>query len=155
MADNIEIRRLRPGDGEYVAAHMRACDREEIMCLGFIRPLPAIRMTLAHNVAAWTGLKNGEIGCIFGINRKTLTSDVGVPWLLGTPVMETVPTRFLKESVEYYKRMERAFPQMENFVLCDNTKAVNWLKWLGFKMHEPFNTLIPGKMAMRFTRGMD
>ena len=153
VAHNVEIRRYQDGDGQAVAKNMRDADRREIMYLTLLRPWPAVRMTVAHAEGCWTGLADGEIGCIFGINRKTVISDIGVPWLLGTPVMDTVPTRFLRESREYYARMERAFPKMENWVMAENTKAVQWLSWLGFDMGEPIPMGIGGKEYIRFTKG--
>jgi len=152
-ARKVEVRRYIDGDGDYVAKNMREADKEEIMYLTLMRPAPAIRMTVSHAVGLWTGLVDGEIACIFGINRKTLTSDIGVPWLLGTPLMNEVPFAFLRGSLGYYKRMEKAFPQMENYVMADHKHAVSWLSWLGFDMGEPMPIGVGGREYIRFTKG--
>lgn len=150
----VEIRRYQNGDGEYVAKNIRDHDREEILYLTLMRPGPAIRMTVAHAVGIWTATVDGEIACIFGINRKTAVSDIGVPWLLGTPVVDTLPMTFLRGSVGYYKRMEKAFPKMENVVMADHKQAVSWLSWLGFDMGEPMPIGVDGRKYIRFTKGL-
>lgn len=151
---DIEIRRYQDGDGRYVADNIRECDRKEIVHLALMRPWPAIRVTVAHAVGAWTGLSNGEIGVIFGINRKTHFSEIGVPWLLGTPLLDRHSVRMLRESRHYFERMERAFPKMENWVMAENRKSVQWLSWLGFDMSEPMPIGVGGKEFIRFSKGL-
>jgi hypothetical protein len=150
----IEVRRYQDGDGQHVARNMRDDDKREIAYFAMLRPWPAVRMTIAHAEAAWAGTRDGEVGCIFGINRKGVFSDIGVPWLLGTPLLDLHSKRLLKESRVYYERMERAFPKMENWVLAENKRSVQWLSWLGFDMHEPTPIGPAGKEFIRFTKGL-
>lgn len=151
---DIEIRRYRDGDGQYVAQNIREADRREIAYFAMLRPWPAIRMTIAHAEACWTGTRDGEVGCIFGINRKGVFSDIGVPWMLGTPLVDRNSSRLMRESRVYYERMERAFPKMENWVMAENRQSVRWLSWLGFDMGEPMPIGVGGKEFIRFTKGL-
>ena len=138
MADRkIEIVDYKPEHGEYIAANIRQIDRKEIYYFGTLQPLPAIRMTAANAVAAWTVLVDDVPAMMFGINRRSHLSQVGVPWLLATDEVEKHPMRFAYASKVYFDRMVRAFPKMENHVLAENKVTIRWLKWLGFDMEEP------------------
>lgn len=138
MADHkIEIVDYLPEHGEYIARHLRQIDRKEIYYYGTLQPLPAIKLTTAFAVAAWTGLLDGVPAVIFGINRRTQLSSVSVPWMLATDAVNAHPMAVAYASKVYFERMERAFPKMENYVLAENKTTIRWLKWLGFDMEEP------------------
>ena len=157
MADKlrIEIVDLLPEHAEFVAANIRQVDRKEIYYYGTLQPLPAIRMTTAFAVASWTALIDDVPVAIFGINRRSVLSQVGVPWLLATDGIAQAPMAVAHESKKYFERMERAFPKMENRVLAENKVTIRWLKWLGFDMEEPAPFGVFGAHYRRFGKGLD
>lgn len=150
----IEIVDYLPEHGEYVAAHIREADAREIYYLACISPATAIRVTAAFALAAWTALVDGKPAVIFGINRQAMVSDVGVPWMLATPVMEKHRYRFLREAKHYFERMDRAFERMENHVWSGNLKSIWWLTWLGFTIEEPKPYGPFGAPFLRFGKGL-
>jgi len=129
-------------------------DRKEIYYLCTLDPLPAIQTSVAHAVAAFTGVVDGEIACIFGVTRRSRLSAVGVPWLLGTDALDAAPATFMRHSRVYFERMQQAFPLMENYVLAENTKTVKWLRWLGFEMEPPAPYGAFGEPFIRFGKGL-
>jgi hypothetical protein len=151
----ITVDHYTEADGRHVAANMRDMDRKEIYYLAAIDPWRAIDMTAARAVAAWSGKVDGEVACVFGITRRSMISSVGVPWLLATPLVERYPMTIARGSREYFDRMARAFPLMENHVLEENKMAVLWLKWLGFDMEEPRPHGAFGAPFIRFGKGLD
>lgn len=153
MADRLQIDRYKPSDGDALAAAIRDIDRKEIYLIAMIDPLPAIRATAANAMAAWTAHYDGKLACIFGVNRQNALSDVGVPWLLGTPEIDNMPVSFLRASRVYYDRYCQVFPQMENWILAENKISAGWLSWLGFDMDQPKAFGIFGAPFIRFTKG--
>jgi hypothetical protein len=144
---------MRPRDALYVAANLRMADRREIEAFALLTPERAMEVTAAGAVAAFTGRYRGQVACVFGVNRKHATSPVGVPWLLGTPLVEKAGPAFLWRSRRYVDAMVERFPNMENWVHADNRAAIDWLRWLGFAMEEPKPFGVLGEPFIRFTMG--
>lgn len=135
-ATDVRIVPYEPAHGEHVAADMRLSDRREIYYLATLRPLPAIRATVAMSDHATTALIDGEPVLIWGMARRTFLSDVGVPWLLGTPKADLHQYRFGRRSRDFFRDMASHYPIMENYALAENGRTLRWLKWLGFDMEE-------------------
>lgn len=155
MANKVEIVRYEDGHGAAVADRMRLCDRKEIYYLAMLTAPRAVALTAGISVGRWTGLVDGVPACIFGVARRSLISPVGVPWLLATDLMDTVPRIVAKESRTYFKRIQAAFPVLENHVLAENVQTVRWLRWLGFDMEEPAPYGAFGAPFIRFGKGLD
>ena len=151
----IEIVPYEEAHGLYISRHMRLSDRREIWALAALRPLPAIEITMASAVSAYTALVDGVPALMWGVARRTFISDVGVPFLLGTDVADEHQFRFGKESKKYFTVMTEEFPVMENFALATNTKTLRWLKWLGFDIEEPKQMGLFNCQFVRFGRGLE
>jgi hypothetical protein len=134
----VEIRKYEPGDEVNVVRHMRLSDRREIYYLAALTPTTV----------------DGVPEMLFGICRRSQLSDVGVPWLLGTDVVDRHQFAF-RRSREYFRRFERAFPVMENHALAENFITLRWLQWLGFDMSEPQPYGVFGVPFVRFGRRLE
>lgn len=154
-AVNVEIAPYEAWHGDHIAANMRPSDRKEIYYLAALKPAAAIKATAAMTVFAKTALVNGEPCVIWGLARRTFLSDVGVPWLLGTPLAERYQFRFGRATRTYYEEMASHFPIMENYALAENRKTLRWLKWLGFDMDEPQPYGAFGAPFVRFGRRLE
>jgi len=135
-------------------AGLREIDRRELYMLTRLQAADALAITLMGSVAAWCAHEDGRVICAFGINRRSTLSNVGVPWLVGTDLVETHARRFARQSRDYLDRFSRVFPQMENFCLEENRVTVRWLKWLGFDMDDPQPMGFSRAPFVRFSRGM-
>ena len=136
MAD-VLIRELQDGDCEYLAAHLRQADRDEIDACGVEDPLAALCFCAATSTQSWVGTVNGRVACVFGVGAISILGGIGSPWMLGTDDITRHPGAFIKHSLPYIRAMLAAYPRLENHVDARNTKAVRWLKRAGFTLHEP------------------
>ena len=150
----VDVRRYRPGDGEYIAANIREADRREIHFLAALKPLSAIKLTISCSEHAWTATADGRPAVIFGVCRRTRLSDVAMPWLLATDEADKHMTSFARISRTAFDAISEAYPVLENYALAENTKTLRWLKWLGFDMEEPKPHGCLGAMFVRFGKGI-
>jgi len=129
---------------ERVAAHMRKSDRDEVFAAGAVTALEALRHSFDCSDESWAGLADGEPICIFGVAPRSMITGTGVPWLLGTPEIEKHALPFLRRSRRVMSEWRSRFELLENHVDARNTKSIQWLRWLGFTIHDaipygPFN----------------
>lgn len=152
MRAKIEIRPATWDDIAPIVANIREDDRRECMAQTLLQPADALAFVMRSAVRAWVGLVDGQHACIFGVSRSSLsTLEWGTPWLIGTPLIERHERAFLRRNKAYISEFKTIFPKMENWVDMRNEKAVRWLAWLGFKIHdaEPHGPL--GRLFHRFT----
>lgn len=132
----VEARPPAAGDAEALVAAMRPQDRAEVEAIrGPGQELEAVRLGIELSVLAWSFTIGGELACICGVAPMSLMSDRGVPWLLGTTVMDRHPGALIRVAPAYIARMLAAFPHLMNGVDARNTMAVRWLRRAGFTLH--------------------
>lgn len=119
-----------------VALNMRASDVQEIWCSGKVRPLFALKVSFSISPNAKTIMIDDEPAGIFGISRLSVLSGKGVPWLLGTPQLESISYKFVKRSKIMMGEMAKQYSYLENYVDARNTASIQWLRWLGFDIME-------------------
>lgn len=107
------------------------------------------------NGYAWAGLADGEVVCIFGIAPLGLLSETGVPWMIGSTLIEQHSRAFLKRSRRYVRGMCSLYPTLVNYVDDRNAAAKEWLAWLGFKLHDPQPYGKNGMPFRKFTMGAE
>lgn len=123
---------------ESMLPNVRQADIEEVTAASSRTVEEALHMGLRRsNGYAWAGLADGEVVCIFGVAPMGLLSDTGIPWMIGTPLIEKHSKVFLKRSRRYVKGMCTLYNRLENWVDDRNDCAKDWLAWLGFKLHDP------------------
>ena len=128
-----------PASAEHIAhivANMRAGDLVELAAIGRT-PQSSLTAALRLSREAWTGMIDGVPVCMFGVAPTSmLTPWKGRPWMLGTTALDDNAILFLRRCRPVVARMLEAFPQLENFVAASNVRAIEWLRWLGFEIHE-------------------
>ncbi|MFG1419929.1 hypothetical protein V5F38_19115 [Xanthobacter sp. V0B-10] len=79
---------------------------------------------------------SGEFAGMCGVFRYN-TPDAFKPqvWMLGTPVLEKHQTEFLRAGRKWVREMADRHGHISNHVDARNTKAIQWLRWLGFKFN--------------------
>lgn len=121
---------------DVVAKNMREADCLELWAASFSKPKKSLEAAFRLSKKCWTGLVDGEPACMFGVSRGTILSHVGAPWLLGTDLIEKNQLAFLRRNKLYMSEMTEGFDTLINYVDARNTKAIRWLKWLGFEFDE-------------------
>ena len=149
MKAEIFIRPATMADADYVGKRLRADDVREIEALGQ-DPVRATRLCVASSDLAFTGWINGEPAMVFGCG-KSLTSDWGEIWALGTDVLNDVPRPMLTYGRKYLHAMLDVFPKLENHCDARYARALKWLEKIGFQIEPPAPYGPKGAMFCRIT----
>lgn len=148
----VEVRPAVWADVLAIAPNLRPEDVRECQAQTLLAPLAAMEFVMRHAVRAWTGLVDGVPVCMFGVSRMVAVgTDVGTPWLFGTPLIDKYERSFLRRNRDMVREMSALFSVLENWVDIRNHKAVRWLRWLGFEIHEPEPHGPLGRLFYRFT----
>lgn len=133
------VRDIQAGDVDHVLAHMREPDRLECAALfGEGHEESMLRRSVAVSILAWALCFDDIPAAVFGVSSAgTLTSDVGIPWLIGTDAIDKNRGAFIKLNRIYIPKMLELFPRLVNQVDVRNVKSVAYLKRMGFTMLEP------------------
>ena len=135
--DDVVIRRPTKADVEELIANMRQADIDEVHATG-----GTVRGSVEEGVAistlCYAAVLKGELACIFGVAPLggSLLADEGVPWLLGTPVMTKRARSVIRLARGYIEQMLQTHGKLLNFVDARNTKAIGWLKRMGFQLSD-------------------
>jgi hypothetical protein len=134
----VEVRPVREGDAEALAAALRQADLDELEAVrGPGDVAEAIRHALRDSALCWAAEADGELMCLFGVAPLTALGDIGVPWMLGTPVVDRNGRALTRLARAYIARMLEAFPTLANGVDARNVKAVRWIGVCGFTIMPP------------------
>lgn len=115
---------------------IRQADIDELWAANRVSPAYALRRGIACSTLSWTGTVDGRPVCIFGVAPASLLGSVGVPWMIGTQEIDSHAKAFLRRNKAYVEHMAELYNYLVNFVDARNTRAIGWLKWLGFTILE-------------------
>ena len=93
-------------------------------------------LILSVSTKAYAGIINDEVVTIFGVASGSLLTGLGVPWLVGTDLLEQHQKTFLRRCKPILKQMLGQYPTLMNYVDERNHIAKAWLHWLGFQIEE-------------------
>lgn len=144
MAANVLVREPVESDIDGLMADLRPADRDELVASSGGADLRwQVQSSLRMSRFAWAFEIDGNLACLAGVVAPSLLSTTGVPWMLGTTVLDKNVGTFIRNSKPYYAEVKAKYPYLVNFVDARNVKSVRWLKWLGFEVHdaEPMGAL--------------
>jgi len=118
-----------------LGTRLRPEDEIEMTSLG-LTAKQAVWRSYRHAILRRTAFIGDEIAAMWGVNGQLL-SNIGTPWLLTAPVIETMPMAFLREARKAVGEMLEAHPVLVNHVQASYTRAVRFLELAGFSMEEP------------------
>lgn len=131
-----KVRLCEPGDIEYVAAHMRQLDAEEIRLAGNHEPLECLADGVNHSTYCRVIEIDGRPAAILGLVPTNVLGRSGIVWLLGTDDIEHHAKIFCALCRKELDAMMERADRVENFVWRENKVSIRWLKWLGFEFKE-------------------
>lgn len=120
-----------------IAARVRPEDEAELWAFGCLNPTHVMLYSLNLSEFACTGFVDDKAVCMFGVVRSSYLGGSGRPWMVGTYLLDKHAHVFLKRCKKQIEEMLVRFDRLENFIDARNTKAIAWLKWLGFQFGEP------------------
>lgn len=119
-----------------LAETMSQADRDEIWASNHLTPMGALMLSKSTGAEMTTGLADGEVGCIQGVVSVSMLSGTGTPWMLGSDVVAKHARVFLRGSRVWLENEQERWQSLSNYVDVRHTRAVRWLKWLGFEFDE-------------------
>ena len=137
--------KLCPPSQELIAKLAPNVELADLLELSALHPGKPVDEILSDSVAAsficLIAVINGEPSAIFGcaIGENTEGS-VGVPWAIFTENCRTYPKVIMQVALTYMRQWDEWFPVLANVVDKRNTRAIRWLKRLGFTMAETITT---------------
>lgn len=78
----------------------------------------------------------GRLASIWGVVDVPKEPTGGIPWMLGTEIINEHPRVMARESVFQLHRIMEDYEFLRQFVYVQNNDSIRWLKWLGFKFLE-------------------
>jgi hypothetical protein len=150
----VEIRAVRDGDIDELLADVRPADQAEADALfgpGELRQ--AITASVASSAMCWTADAGGRVAWMFGVAPVSLMSDIGLPWMVGTTLVDRERRALTRLTPPYIARMLAAYPSLANVVDARNVKSIAWLRRAGFKVHAPAPAGVAGLPFHLFTMG--
>jgi hypothetical protein len=136
---------------EHIAWNVRDADREELWASSAMAPLPVMLKGIKHSEEPLTGTVDDTPVCMFGIVADSFIGNIGVPWMVGSNDLDNHAVKFLRRNRAWITASMKIYDRLENYVDVRNTKAINWLGWLGFKFDDPIPYGIFKRDFMRFS----
>lgn len=139
-------------DLEHIARHLRDQDLAELMAVHGpdLDVLRCLRVSVAASqycqvaVTAW-----GEPVALFGLAPVSLLTSQACPWMLGTDGMHQFGRELVVLGGRYVQVWGRQYRCLFNFVDTRNTRAIRWLRRMGFEIQPA----VPhGAMGLPFHR---
>lgn len=148
----IVIRAVEPGDADELVAGMRQADVDEILAGGRNTPRGAVDESVARSILVRTVTVDGRVACIFGlVPMLGVLGDMAAPWMLGTDLVSANSRALMRRSRPYIADMLQAYPLLFNVVHARNTRAVGWLRRIGFDLKSERVTMPTGEQFIPFT----
>ena len=131
-----EVVMATPAIIDAVVADVRQADVDELWAVAQVTPRSAIAYGAEHSTA-FALLADGVPVCVFGIVPYSVLSGAGIPWMVGTPGIDRHAVGFIRRCRMDLARFFGEWDKLFNVVDARNTKAIRWLKWLGFSVSDP------------------
>lgn len=114
---------------------LRPIDRLELDCMTQGDRAVAVERMVGGARRACAAYMGGDLVCIMGVSAPSLMSPVGCPWMLTTRAVERPYVRraFVAGSKASLEWVSMDFQRLWNLVAAENTVAVRWLRWMGFR----------------------
>jgi hypothetical protein len=127
-------RGLRPAtaaDVRHVATNLRPADKAEALAAAGVPAIVALAESVHHSRATWSLYAEDTVAGLLGL-QDTAVPEIGVVWMLCTPVIDRYPFTFLRDARELLPIVHRYHPIVTNQVDERNTVHIRWLRWMGF-----------------------
>jgi hypothetical protein len=121
-------------DAYTFAEKLREEDKAEIKAASGWLPVDALLVGIKESkkvFSIWTN--DHEPICIFGVTNHSLDVTTGVPWMLGTTLIQDYFVAFLRDGRgSLLPIIKDGYELLLNCVDSRNTVHIRWLKWMGF-----------------------
>lgn len=133
--------------------NMRPADLDELDAATSLPIRDVIAASVKHSALSATVMVDGEVACILGVCPVSILGGHGIPWMLGTKVVDRNAKSLWKTLRPVCDEIQEAFSFLENYVDARNLKAIRVLKAMGFNVEPAKPWGHKGLPFHRFTRG--
>ena len=130
------IRKATVEDAVEVALYLRDADKDEIWASGKHLPVPCLIKAHTMSTECFALIVGDKVACVFGVAPLSMLGSVGIPWMLGTNLVEKYPLLFLRKCQNSVLAMSDSYATLINYVDARNKMAIKWLSWSGFHVFE-------------------
>jgi hypothetical protein len=104
----------------------------------------ALKTTVEQSDEAWVARDGeGREICIYGVGHVPDSPEVGIPWMVATPLLPSYGKSLMREGMKWIVRIHKRYPILANMADARNTVHIAWLRRMGF-------TLLPAKVGLGF-----
>lgn len=135
MTKRVVIVPAAPNHCALLAANLRKDDADEIRAFGESR-IRGVSRAFRSGIMCRTAFVDGEIAAMWGLGGNLL-SNVGHPWLLTTPAAARSPFLYVRVGKAQLADMLALRPVLYDYVAAKYTRAISFLRLLGFTVGEP------------------
>ena len=133
---------------------MRKADRDEVFAASGRSDVASVLREAVNASPLSVAVEfDGGLLCIGGAARRSLLSDAGIPWMLGTHELDRHGRLFMLHGQRCVNELLEHFGRLENYVDARNHKSIRWLRRMGFQIHDPVPYGYAGLPFHRFTAG--
>ena len=154
MSDKVHFTCPDLNEALSMAPLMREADVLEVAGLGQT-PEQAITQSFYDSDMVWLAYFEGRPAALIGVGRVSVMGNQGTPWFLTSNVMNEWGAKraLLKYSPVFIQDFLDNYDILVNYVDAKYTKALTWLKWLGFTIDDnPEPSPITGAMFYRILK---
>lgn len=130
------IDRVRPGDVERLAQTIRESDRAELVAEHWDTRI-GIYNSLEKSTHSWVARCGDDLLGIGGLVPEDALSGTAVVWLLSSDAVERHRLCFYRLTKNAILLFNKEYPVLYNWVDSRYTRALNWLRRLGFRYEAP------------------
>lgn len=124
--------KVQPSHVLALAENIRKADREELRKMTDADTLEVLVNSVAASTKSHTVLLDGEVVAIYGVSPHPADATVGLVWLIGTHLLDTLWVSLGKLSESTLAYLSEGFEVITNITDEDNGYIIKWLEWCGF-----------------------
>lgn len=145
---NIEMVDATTAHLDELALNMRDSDVREVMAMSDRGIRTTLQLSFDMSSRVESCLIDGRVAAVWGI--APIDGEVGVPWMLGTPLIDLHPKVLISESKRQLRLMLNEFNHLQQWVDIRNEASVRWLRRLGFLFGDPQPIGLGGELFYPF-----
>lgn len=115
-------------------------------------PKEALRHGLRASTLSWTFCLDGKPAAMIGVVPASFIDGHARIWMLGTDEVDRAARVVVKLGPRLLGRIRGEWPRLDNLVAVNNSRAVRFLRWLGFAFDEEVR-YVGGVAFRRFSIG--
>ncbi len=127
-----------------ISGKLRAADVDEALAAYGLPIEAALKYSVDVSDEAWIARDSeGEDVLLYGVASAQECPEVGVPWMVATPLLPRYGKSLMRDGMKWIDRIHKRYPILANMADARNTVHTAWLRRMGF-------TLLPAKTGLGF-----